>query len=124
MATATVEEQIAAVLNGEQFNYPSRFDAIIETLALAQTALAERDAQIAEMRKVTGPKCPRCDHWLKAEHFRRYRDKSGVYDSFKCEPCAAGMQEGISKCDLPLIDLLMDHPLIAAELGLEASDGE
>lgn len=33
-----------------------------------ETQFAERDAQIAEMRLVTGPKCPKCGHWLKAEH--------------------------------------------------------
>jgi tRNA(Ile2) C34 agmatinyltransferase TiaS len=106
MATITLEEQIAAVLSGDQLNYASLFEATTETLTLAQK-------QIGEMRKFTGPKCPLCGHWLKAEHEEcSYPDRTKFY---VCEDreCASG-------CGITSTDLLANHPLIAAEMGLSA----
>lgn len=71
--------------------------------------LAERDAQIAEMRKITGPKCPKCGHWLKAEHGRSFNPPTRQ-TNYYCKH-----RDGNERCEC-------EFPV--AELGLEANDGK
>lgn len=90
--------------------------------------LAERDAQIAEMQKVTGPKCPKCGHWLKARHEKRWwgpaNDPSVTTGSaaFECKTCSSHPEHSIC---FTVPELIANHPEIAAELGLtEGNDGK
>lgn len=69
---------------------------------------------IAEMRLVTGPKCPKCDHWLRVNHM--WSDDHGLFEpggsgakDIDCEECL---------CIFTVAELLANHPAIAAELGL------
>lgn len=84
-----------------------------------EALLAERDTQIAEMRKVTGPKCPKCGHWLKAEHRKNFASRDLMSTGL------AYFKKDNSRLCITVVDLLASHPLIAAELGLtEANDGK
>lgn len=67
-------------------------------------------ALIAELRLVTGPKCPKCGHWLKARHLGPQPWDDTYLAAFVCqEDC---------HCVLMLVDLLASHPALADELGL------
>lgn len=157
--SVSVEGQIIAVLNGEQFNYATHSEALLETLLLAQSALAERDkrtrewalalqsltpggseyvddpercveaaregrefwrratsefkqqlaerdTEIARLRKVCGSSCPVCGHFLIEHDLSR--------DPATWERRLV-LRESAQIC---IADITANHPDIAAEMGL------
>jgi hypothetical protein len=60
----------------------------------------EARVEIDRLRAVTGPDCPRCGHFLKAEHMR------------------STIAFGRVGCTITIAELISDHPSIARDLGL------
>jgi hypothetical protein len=87
----------------------------------AESQLAERDAQIAEMRKELGPACPQCGRRLKWHSsdqvlICRYPSYSTTKGFWITDDPA---------CSITSTDLITNYPGIAAELGLtEANDAD
>lgn len=64
----------------------------------------------AAMRAITGPPCPKCGHFMKAEHKRSWNPpKRDYYYYLRSDPDA---------CELYAKDVIANHPEIAAEMGL------
>lgn len=84
---------------------------VIESHDREQAEVENLRYEIAEMRKVTGPKCPKCGHWLKAEH---------AYTTMVAPSYTPGYvrYDSGSPCRITVAEILRDHPDIAAELGL------
>lgn len=90
------------------------YGAILNNAIAARDYIISAGKEIAEMRAVLGPKCPRCDGWLKASHWlgpspfnpfvKAYW--SAACDSDKDAPC------------ITVTELLANHPNIAAEMRL------
>lgn len=85
------------------------------------------------MRAVTGPRCPKCGHFLKAEHRReRVRVEEGNAAAMQhaqylfAHPFADGFKlylkgdDGAdpSRCRITVAELLAEWPAIAKEMGL------
>jgi len=110
--------------------------------------IAELRREIAAMRRVTGPPCPKCGHWLKAEHYRRElpvidgritdlpvyvrtSHKTAVTDDTQfcitvaellaLDPSAAA-EMGLTLIDSPCAKC--GHPLRAEHVETETSSGE
>jgi len=105
--SATVEEMVAAL--NDVINYVPHRDSTI-TLMAARDCILTAQSEIAEMRKVTGPKCPKCGHWMLAEH-GLIESNDHATDFYAC--C-----ESFCKCRITIVELLANHPTIAHELGL------
>lgn len=75
--------------------------------------------EYAAMRAVTGPPCPKCGHFLFAEHNRERvtlgRDR-GLQDGFR--GCVAQHPDARTDCRITFADIIANHPEIAAEMGL------
>lgn len=78
-----------------------------------QDAAARAAAEIARLRAVTGPDCPKCGHTLKVEH-----DYAGGGDPssrlFMCQHTGVGRW---CTCEITIADIA-DHPEIANDMGL------
>jgi hypothetical protein len=85
-------------------------------LALRRTIFdlrVEHDA----MRKVTGPPCPKCGHFLKAEHYPGDGDMMHRPVTLWCSHADDPVSEHCP-CRLGEIELIATDPEIAAEMGL------
>lgn len=89
-----------------------------KTLAdLVTSKLANLQREIAELRTITGPKCPlpTCGHLLKAQH--SFIESVPLEQSYYfCDICSH-LRNGIV-CRITFADLIEHAPQVAAELGL------
>ena len=78
----------------------------------AQQAAARIEALVrenAEMRKVTGPRSPLCEHFLRGQYGRSFNPVRGQRRWY-CRECQTEIYQSV---------LIANHPDIAAELGLK-----
>jgi len=107
----TVEE-MATALRFIAENLCANSPQLEEHVTAARDFILAAGKEIAEMRAVTGPRCPLCNHWLKAEHLVP-RDYTETYSAVVCQQCGPH-----NHCVIYVVDLLANHPDIAAEMGL------
>lgn len=79
-----------------------------------QHAMAEQRAELARARAVTGPPCPLCCHYLKAEHRTSWNPVAKDIRYYRNRDICTPPHE----CEIWRRDLLINHPAIAEELGL------
>lgn len=93
----------------------SSVGTLIERTEAAKAKVEELLIDLAAMRAVTGPPCPRCGYYLKAEHALavpgHYRDPKNDYYYNTHRDRA---------CGITVADLLASHPEIAREMGIAA----
>lgn len=115
--SVTVEPpRIYGNCNGRPCGNVDAILALESDLLSAQKRIAELAGEVAEMTAVCGSKCPKCGHWLKAEH-DPIDGGDGVVRNFSCWRYD-NEHEPICPCEISVAEMRASYPEVAKEMGL------